>query len=222
MELYLAKDGLTFEPEGHVYKLNGNRVMSLTQILDAAGLVDYSGIDAAVLSNKSALGTKTHEYTLWYDQGELEPADLGLLKAHPKYGPRITGWLQFLEDFDFIPNLEWAEVPCAVKVNGMLYAMTIDRFGIMGSGVNGIPAIVELKTCADREPSHRIQTAGQAIPFRGDGSVPMKRFAVYLLEKPNGAGKYYFADEHTDRSDEKIFLCALTLTQFRINNKLLK
>ena len=39
---------------------------------------------------------------------------------------------------------------------------------------------------------------------------------------PNGGGKFYFAQEHTDRTDEKIFLAALMLTQFRINNKLLK
>jgi hypothetical protein len=104
----------------------------------------------------------------------------------------------------------------------MTYAMTIDRFGTIGPATAQVHAVVEIKTCCDRELSHQIQTAGQAIPFRGDGSVPMKRYAVYLLDKPNGAGKLYFAQEHTDRQDEKIFLAALMLTQFRINQKLLK
>jgi hypothetical protein len=226
MEFYRAEDGLTFEPEGHKYTLDGKSLMSLTQILDAAGLVDYSGIDAAVLANKATFGTKVHEYTCWYDQGELELVDVEKIKAS-KYGARFTGWLQFLEDFHFTPDLNWCEVPCAVKVNSMTYAMTIDRFGVFGTDEEvangkGSFGVVEIKTCADREPSHQIQTAGQAIPFRGDGSVPVKRMAVYLLEKPNGSGGNYFCQPHEDRMDEKIFLASLMLTQFRLNNKLLK
>jgi hypothetical protein len=219
MEIFLAKDGLTFKSEGHKYTLNGQRLMSLTQILDAAGLVDYSMVQPDVLANKAQFGTRVHEYCLWADQAELDMDDL---KPYSNYFNRVSGWLQFLEDFDFIPNMAWCEVPAAVKVNGMTFAMTVDRFGIMGSGVSGIPAIVEIKTCADREPSHQIQTAAQAIAFKGDGSVPLKRYAVYLLDKPNAANRLYFAQEHTDRLDEKVFMAALITTQYRLNNGLLK
>jgi hypothetical protein len=187
--------------------------------------VDYSAVAPDVLANKAAFGTRVHEYTALHDQDDLEPEDWTKLINHPKYGPRLKGWVQFCEDFHFTPDPNWIEEPCAVRVNGMTYAMTIDRFGFLGpkdaSGA-AIPAVVELKTCCDREPSHQIQTAGQAIPFRGDGSVSCKRMAVYLLDKPNGVGKFYFAQEHEDRQDEKIFLAALMLTQFRINQKLLK
>ena len=114
-----------------------------------------------------------------------------------------------------------------MKCNGMLYAMTIDRFGFMdpelGKDESPAPCVVEVKTCWDREFSHQIQTAGQAIPFKGDGSVPpVKRFACYLLDKENGAGRYYTVQEHTDRVDEKVFLASLMLTHARINNGLLK
>jgi len=227
MEFFRSEDGLTFEEEGHSYRLGGKPLISLTQILSASGLVDYSAVAPDVLANKAAFGTKVHEYTMLHDTDDLEPEDWAKLLNHQKYGPRLKGWVQFCEDFHFTPDQNWIEVPCAVKVNGSTYAMTIDRFGILGTkeeimAAKGMPAVVELKTCCDREPSHQIQTAGQAIPFRGDGSVPLKRFAVYLLDKPNGAGKYYFAQEHTERTDEKVFLCALTLVQYRINNKLLK
>lgn len=227
MEFFRTEDGLTFEEKDHVYRLKGDRLISLTQLLDAAGLIDYSHIDPVVLKNKAEFGTKVHEYTKWMDQGELDPPDIEQLKAHPKYGPRITGWLQFREDFHFNPDLNWCEVPCAVKVNGMLYGMTVDRFGVLGTleeikAEKGSWAVVEIKTCADKEPSHRIQTAGQAIPFKGDGSVPVKRMAVYLLDKANGSGKFYAVEPHEDRGDEKIFLAALMLSQFRINNKLMK
>lgn len=227
MEFFRAEDGLTFTSEGHRYTLNGAKLISLTQILDAVGLVDYSAVQPDVLKAKAAFGTKVHEYCEWYDKGELEPDDVTKLKAHPKYGPRITGWLQFLEDFHFEPNLDWCEVPSAVKVNGMTFAMTIDRFGAFGTTAEiaagkGSLGVVEIKTCCDKEYSHQIQTAAQAIPFRGDGSVPLRRMAVYLLDKPNQANRYYFVQNHEDRMDDKIFLAALMLTQVRINNGLLK
>ena len=218
MEFFRAADGLTFEEEGHIYKLNGQRVISLTQILDAAGLVDYSGVNPDVLKAKAQLGTKVHEFTLWSDQDDLELEDL---KPYPNYYNRVLGWRQFREDFKFIPDMQAAEQPCAVKVNGMLYAMTIDRLGMM----DGVPAIVEIKNCCDREPSHQIQTAAQALPmneFFKDKGGPCKRFAVYLLDKPNRSGRCYFCQPHEDRLDEKIFLACLMLVHYRLNNKLLK
>jgi hypothetical protein len=223
MEFFRQDDGLTFEAENHIYRLKGERLISLTQILQAAGLVDYSHVDPGVLANKAAFGTKVHEYCLWLDQGEIEMDEL---KPWPNYWNRVEGWRQFREDFQFTPDANWCEVPCAVKVNGMLYAMTIDRFGVFGDpkeAKNGKSSfgVVEIKTTADTEPSHHIQTAGQTIPFKGDGSVPVKRYACYLLDQPR-SGKYYFLEEHTDRTDERIFLAALMLTQFRINNKLMK
>jgi hypothetical protein len=224
MEFFRSEDGLEFSSEGHVYKLEGKRVISLTQILDAAGLVDYSAVNPDVLAKKAAFGTKVHEYTKWNDMGDLDMDDL---VPYPDYWRRVEGWRQFVEDFHFQPDMNWCEIPCAVKCNGMLWAMTIDRFGIMGTKEDivagkGVPAVVEIKTCCDREYSHQIQTAGQAIPFRGDGSVPLKRGAVYLLDKPNAANRLYFYQAHEDRTDEKVFLAALMLTQARINNKLLK
>ena len=92
----------------------------------------------------------------------------------------------------------------------------------MGTIVDGEQqAIVEIKTCADEEPSHQIQTSGQAIPFKEFYKGNLKRYAVYLLDAPNGAGRLYKAVEHTDRTDERIFMSALVLTQWRINHKLL-
>ena len=220
MELYRKENGLTFVEEGHRYELDGKRVMNLTQILDAAGLVDYSGINPDVLANKAKFGTKVHELTLWSDKDDLDIDDLN----GTPYLNRVLGWRQFVEDFNFIPELPWCEVPCAVKVNGMLYAMTIDRFGIISEGGSsiGVPAVVEIKTCADRQYHHQIQTAGQAIAFKGDGSVAVKRMAVYLLDKPNQANRLYFCQPHEERIDEKVFLSALVLTQVRSNNGLLK
>ena len=227
MEFFLEADGLTFNPEGHKYHLQGKPLISLTQILEAAGLVDYSAVQPDVLANKAAFGTQVHEYTAWHDQDDLEPEDWEKLLNHPKYGPRLKGWVQFREDFNFTPDQNWIEEPCAVTEYGITYAMTLDRFGTFGTPEEIVAGkaslgVVEIKTCCDAEPSHQIQTAGQAIMFEGDGSVPCRRMAVYLLDKPNGAGKLYEVIEHKHRIDRKIFAACLVLTQFRINQKLLK
>ena len=227
MEFFLEADGLTFNPEGHKYHLQGKPLISLTQILDAAGISYYPPEAQAAMEAKAAFGTKVHEYTMLHDKDDLEPEDWAKLLAHPRYGPRIKGWVQFCEDFHFTPDQNWIEVPCAVKEYGITWAMTLDRFGTFGTEEQlktgkGSLGVVEIKTCCDAEPSHQIQTAGQAIMFEGDGSVPCRRMAVYLLDKPNGAGKFYKAIEHKDRMGRKIFAACLVLTQFRINNKLLK
>lgn len=222
MEFYREQDGLKFQEDGHIYTLNGNRVISLTQILDAAGLVNYDGIAPEVLANKAKFGTKVHTYCLWNDQGELDMNDL---VPYPNYWNRVEGWRQFVEDFKFMPDLTWCEVPAACKVNGSTYALTVDRYGVIGEGDNIANAVIELKTCADREYHHQIQTAGQAILFRQHSEsmqMPLKRYCVYLLDKKNQANRFYFCQPHDDRLDEKIFLSALMLTQTRINNKLLK
>jgi hypothetical protein len=219
MELFRAQEGLTFVEEGHRYELQGKRLISLTQILDAAGLIYYPPEAETAVKAKAPFGQKVHQYCLWLDQNELDMDDLN---PYPNYFNRVEGWRQFCEDFNFVCEMQWCEVPCAVKVNGITFAMTIDRFGFTGPAADTVPTVVEIKTCCDREYSHQIQTAAQTIPFRGDGSVPVKRYAVYLLDKPNGSGRNYFCQEHTERTDEKVFLAALMLTQTRINNKLLK
>ena len=221
MEYFREADGLKFTEEGHRYELNGQRLISLTQILSAAGLVDYSAVNPQVLEDKAKFGTKVHEYCLWLSKGDLDMDDL---KPYLKYWNRVEGWRQFIEAFKFKFDLDWCEVPVAVKVNGISYAMTMDCYGSYGEGENVSLAVVEIKTCCNQEPSHQIQTAGQAIAFRNQAEslqMPLKRFAVYLQDKPDSGGRYYKVQEHTERMDEKVFLSALALTQWRINHKLL-
>jgi hypothetical protein len=95
----------------------------------------------------------------------------------------------------------------------------------MGEETNPSLAVVEIKTTANKEPHHAIQTAGQALAFKSHAEsvqMPLKRMAVYLLDKPNGGGRYYTVEPHENRSDEKIFAAALALLQWKINAGLLK
>jgi hypothetical protein len=220
MQVFTEQDGLTFRDADpitgeacHEYWLDGQRIISNTQILDAAGMVNYQGIAKETLKAKAAFGTSVHEMCLWWDQDDLDLADL---EPYPQYLNRLLGWADFVVDYDFQPDMTWAERPMAVKLNGCIYAQRIDRLGMTNQGV----AIVEIKTSCDLMPHYDLQTAGQALPFKTDARPTIRRFVCQLLDKPNAAGKRYFVKECTDRMDEKVFLAALVTLQWRINHKL--
>ena len=225
MEVYRPEDGVTFTEEPHAYYLNGKRIpFSLTQVLELAGISRQPTEPSEIAARPAAAkrGTKVHEYTLWSDQGELDMDDL---KPWPEYHNRVLGWQQFREDFHFEPDLTTCEVPLVVVVNGMTYAMKLDALGTIGEGDKVALAVVEKKCTADIEASFAIQTAGQAIAFKERAEtlqMPLKRYVVQLLDKMNGANRFYKVVEHTERTDEKIFLSALATTYWRMNHGLLK
>lgn len=226
MEVYLPQDGVTFVEDDHTYFLNGTRIpFSLTQVLELSGLSRKPSSAQEVAARPAAAkrGTLVHQYSDWDDRGEL---DLDDLKAYPEYYNRVVGWRQFREDFHFEPDLTVCEVPMAVKLNGMLYAMKLDAFGVIGEGDNIALAVVEKKCTANEESSHAIQTAAQAIAFKQRGEtlqMPVKRFVVYLTDKANASERYYRVVECTDRNDEKVFVGAgLMNVYYRHQKGLLK
>lgn len=232
MEVYKPEDGMAFVEQDangpcHYYTLKGERIpFSLTQILELSGMSRQPTEPSEIAARpaKAKLGTKVHEYTLWLDQGEL---DLDDLKPYPAYYNRVLGWQQFKEDFHFEPCLPYCEIPMGVRLNGMLYGMKLDAYGIM-TGDNGklSDCVVEKKCSVNLEASYQLQTAGQAIAFKdqADRSVmTLRRFCVQLFEKENAAKRFYKVVEHTDRNDEKIFVgAALANAYWRLNNGLLK
>ena len=223
---YGEKDGVTFTEEGHAYYLKGQRVpFSLTQILELSGISRQPSSATEIAARPAAAkrGTKIHEATLLMDQDDF---DLETLKPWPEYYNRCVGWQQFREDFKFMPDLTMCEVPIAVRVNGMLFAMKLDAYGVIGEMGSLALAVVEKKCTANEEDSHAIQTAGQALAFKARAEEVkslLRRYVVYLFDKPNQANRYYRAVEHTDRNDEKVFVGAgLTNVYWRLNKGILK
>lgn len=226
MEVFYPQDGVTFTEADHSYYLKGVRVpFSLTQILELSGISRKPSSAQEIAARPAAAkrGTKVHEATFLMDQDDF---DVDSLKPWPEYYNRCIGWQQFREDFKFFPDLTMCEAPIAVRVNGCLYAMKLDRYGAIGEGDNTAMAVVEIKTTAQEEDSHAIQTAGQAIAFKSHAEslkMPLKRYCVYLFDKLNAANCYYSAVEHTDRNDEKIFVgAALANVYYRSQHGLLE
>lgn len=230
MEVFFPADGVEFHETDangqpcHFYTLKGVRVpFSLTQVLELSGISRQptSATEIAARPAAATRGTKVHEATLFMDQNDF---DLESLKPWPEYYARCLGWQQFKEDFHFQPDINFCEVPIAVRVNGMLYGMKLDAYGCIGEGGEIAMAVVEKKTTASEEDSHAIQTAGQAIAFKSHAEslqMPLRRYCVYLNDKENGGNRYYRCVEHTERGDEKLFAAALTLVYWRKQKGLL-
>ena len=67
---------LTFDNSKHEYRFNGVVVPSVTQILKAVGLSDYSYIPTGVLQIATERGTVVHKIIEWYEQDILDASSI--------------------------------------------------------------------------------------------------------------------------------------------------
>jgi hypothetical protein len=85
-----AMPGLEFQEEGHVYKLNGNILPSVTTVMREEGLTNLGNVSEAVLQNRAQFGTMAHLYTAYRDLGVLDEMSvpspmLPILEAWEKF-----------------------------------------------------------------------------------------------------------------------------------------
>ncbi len=62
---------LAFEPVGHIYRLNGEIIPSVTTVLKGVRLIDYSFIPQDVLQAAAKRGQLVHQALQYYAQGTL-------------------------------------------------------------------------------------------------------------------------------------------------------
>ncbi len=119
---------LEFQDDGHIYKMNGRRVMSVTQALS---LVDDRWKDPWYLQR----GKLIHLATEYYDLRELDEDSVDLqIKGY------FQGYLKFLGDTGFKPVLIEHKLFHPIY----LYAGKIDRIGPF----NKLETLIDLKSGA--------------------------------------------------------------------------
>lgn len=87
---------LTFEPASHTYTLDGQVVPSVTEVLRASGIIDFSQIPSAILEAARARGQRVHAAIHYYNEGDLDWTTLD-----DGDRPRVNAWLRFLEQRKF-------------------------------------------------------------------------------------------------------------------------
>lgn len=191
---------LTFDSESHTYRLDGQPISNVTRVLKAEGFING---DFYTEWGRER-GRIVHKATHFLDMGTLD---------WDTVDPRIEGYLRADEAFKQATGFEViiSERPMCSFI--YRYGTTLDRFGLL----NGELADIDFKT-GKAEPWVALQTAAHVIaikecyPEYADKHI--RRFALELRE--NGT---YGLIEYKDRRDRDIWLSALTVHNWKNNNR---
>lgn len=116
-----ATASLTFDEPSHTYRLNGEVIPSVTQLLDTA-LYNFAMVPEDLLQAAADRGTAVHFACELDDLDELDETSL-----RPEWVPYVEAWRKFRAD----SGIEFDLIEQRVFHPGLRYAGTIDRGGLM-------------------------------------------------------------------------------------------
>jgi hypothetical protein len=187
---------IVFDEATHTYSIDGTiPLMGVTTIIRESGLMDLRYADEAALGR----GETVHTMTELFDKGQLD-----LTKFENPAVPYLEGWKKFRSE----SNAEILEIEQMVAHKAYRYAGRVDRY----IRLNGHEAILDIKTGV-RAPWHGVQLAGYRLCYP-NASV-LKCYCLYL----SNDGKYRLEPKN-DPGDERIFLAALTIAQWKVSKGL--
>ena len=190
---------LTFDPKDHQYKLDGLRMVSVTQVIQDAGLTDFSKVNPEMLERAANFGTSVHRTCQLSAKGTLDESNLDNALL-----PYLNQYKAFVRDFKYIPKeMEYKIFNKSIGVAG-----TIDSIGI----IKGESTILDLKT-GHPKPADVVQASAYAYLY------PVQRVLILYI-----TGEFYKINElkRQDRKrGEQIFLAALSLYNYKKQEGLL-
>jgi hypothetical protein len=185
-----------FEPEGHVYRdAWGNRILSVTQIFQMLGLVDYGDVAPNVLSHKSEIGIAVHKAIELLLQNNLnwdtvDDAAMGY----------VVGAELWFRNMKF--ELGACEQQGILDVYGMKIGYQYDQRGSIEYQGARRNVIIDLKTAVKESPTWALQTAAYALAAKAmEREKQYLRVVLHLLKDGRVKPIYY-----DDPQDEKTFL----------------
>jgi hypothetical protein len=138
--------GLTFEPAGHRYVLDGRPEVSVTGVLKWAGLIRLGGIPEPVLERARQRGTDVHTIVQYDNDGALDECSVD-----DEYRGYLDAWRRFRREATFRPVLSERRLASRrYRVCG-----TLDAIGTL----DGVGAIVDAKTGSPDDVAADLQTA---------------------------------------------------------------
>lgn len=180
---------VTFNPETHTYLVNGERYISVTQLLKKVGI-----IEPWFFSPGSAeRGKEIHKFTEMIDRGSVLPHSVEN-GAHRGY---ISAYRRFLRD----TSVKIRDIEKVVVHHPFRYAGTIDRIADLEG-----PAIIDIKT-GHMQDWHGIQLAAYKLAL---GEENVRLYGLYIKE----SGKYHLKEFNAGYYAE-IFLTALGAYRWR-------
>ena len=160
-----------FDPEEHIYLVDGQEVVSTTTVLNYLSDMEYKKVNPVILEQAAKRGTAIHEYCELIDYDAMPEYIEGDLVGY------IQAYLSFIRDYSPM----WEQVETTVYCESKGYIGTLDRAGL----IDGKQTIVDIKTLASPTKMNKftvsIQTAAYALARRETvGTETEKRYALYL------------------------------------------
>lgn len=186
---------LQFDAASHIYRLNGRRLPSVTQVLQPLEMLD--GIPADVLEHARIRGQRVHEAMALLVRDDLDWSSLD-----PELVPYIEGGKRFLDESGLTVIASELRVGCArIRCAGTLDLLAHWR---------NSEAVIDFKATAAIPPTVGPQCAAYDRLYQSMyGGKPRKRYCVQL--KPND----YRVHPLTDPADWSIFQSCLNLILWR-------
>ena len=189
-----APSPVTFDASSHAYRFHGRRLISVTQAIQAAGLIRSEWYTEAARQRGRAVHLAVH-----FDaERDLDESSISLLIR-----PYLEAARKFKRDTHFVTELTEARV-WAIDLG---YAGTLDHLGLVGKKQR---VLVDWKTGTVPEWA-RLQTAGYANAFpNGAGFL---RYAVQL--QADGGYRITSFEPQEFRRDLTDFLACVRVAQLQ-------
>jgi len=197
-----------FEPDGHIYRdTQGNRVLSVTQVFQMLGLVDYSDVDQGVLQHKSEIGIAVHKAIELLLTGRLDWDTVDEAAMAYVVGAKL--WFRNMR-FDLVG----CEQQGIFETHGMKIGYQYDQLGSIFYEGHRQPVIIDLKTAIKESPTWPLQTAAYALaaPKLKDGEDYLR--VVLHLQKDGRVKPLYYHDAE----DRRAFLYMAYCAQWKQNH----
>jgi len=168
--------GLTFDKETHRYELDGQVVPSVTGILKASGLIDFSRIPPSILEDARERGAAVHAAIHFVNEKDLDVE--GFRRDFPKYAGYLNAWLAFCEQRHFVAVLNEHRIAS----RHMRVAGTLDCLGLL----DGEAVLVDFKTGSPQDVAANLQTAAylmMAHEWAKDDAELAAFFRLHLVVK---------------------------------------
>lgn len=208
-----TKFDIFFDPDSHLYLVDGVAVPSVTEILSPLHR-SYGKVNPSVLEYAANRGKAVHEALEAYDLG-------GELEATPETAPYIQAYLDWVQVY----KPTWTGVEQIVFCEEGWYCGTFDRMGYLNDGKL---AIVDIKTSQPTREAYVsvcLQTAAYAMAVMSESNFKVdaqtiNRYGLFLMKD----GKYRLLDckefEGTNHFDSNKVFTRLLVTYKTITSLL--
>lgn len=88
----------TFDPETHIYHVDGEYCLSTSDVITLAGLSDYSAVPLESLERARLRGTRLHQCIHYFEEDDLDLEDVD-----DELSPFFERYLQWKKESGFIP-----------------------------------------------------------------------------------------------------------------------